>query len=30
MRISICGWATTADDIKQSADAIISAARTHR
>ena len=30
MRISICGWATTVDDIKQSADAIISAARTHR
>jgi hypothetical protein len=27
MRISISGWATTAEDIKQSADAIIAAAQ---
>jgi glutamate/tyrosine decarboxylase-like PLP-dependent enzyme len=27
MRISISGWATTAEDIKQSADAIVAAAR---
>ena len=27
MRISVSGWATTTDDIKQSADAIIAAAR---
>jgi glutamate/tyrosine decarboxylase-like PLP-dependent enzyme len=26
MRISICGWATTAEDIRRSADAIIAAA----
>jgi hypothetical protein len=27
MRISISGWATTAEDIKKSADAIIAAAQ---
>ena len=27
MRISICGWATTGEDIKQSADAIVAASR---
>jgi glutamate/tyrosine decarboxylase-like PLP-dependent enzyme len=27
MRISVCGWATTAEDIRQSADAIIAAAQ---
>jgi glutamate/tyrosine decarboxylase-like PLP-dependent enzyme len=26
IRISVCGWATTADDIRRSADAIIAAA----
>ena len=27
MRISVCGWATTAEDIRRSADAIIAAAQ---